>query len=289
LNKNKKKDQRPLLLKVVAWAFPKLEIIAPWLAKRWFTRIFFRPIRYKRPQAEIEIEQEARLTNLEFNNKKVQVYVWGEGTPILFVHGWMSRGTQFRKFVEPFNQAGYKIIAFDAPAHGNSQGNKSDIFEIRDIVNILSESYDFEAVVGHSIGGVAAMHALLKDKFSEKLIMIGSPSMADKIIGAFQKRLNASDEIKKYFYQHIIEKYNRTFEEFSASHIVKELRDVELLLIHDKQDFEVTLDNAQLLHELYPQSGLMVTEGLGHTRILKDKTVIASCIEFIREKSFTFQ
>jgi len=288
MNKNKK-DKTPPMMKVVAWVFPKLEFVAPWLAKRWFTRIFFRPLKYKRPIAELEIENQAKLTDLTFKDKKVQVYEWGEGTPILFVHGWMSRGTQFRKFVGPFNNAGYKVIAFDAPAHGNSQGNKSDIFEFRDIINILSQAYNFEAVIGHSIGGVASMHALLKERFTDKLIMIGSPSMADKIIGAFQSRLNASDNIKTYFNKHIEEKYNKTFEEFSASFIIKDLKDVNLLLIHDEQDFEVTIDNARLLHERYPQSRLIATEGLGHTRILKDTSVINSCLNFIKEKSLVLQ
>ena len=95
----KKKIKTPIALRIVGWLFPKVEKIAPWLAKRWFVRIFFTPVRYKMPYGEVEMAQKANTYKVNYEGKQVQVYEWGEGRPILFVHGWMGRGTQFRKFV----------------------------------------------------------------------------------------------------------------------------------------------------------------------------------------------
>ncbi len=276
----KKKDKTPLMLRVVSWLFPKVEKIAPWFAKRWFVSIFFTPLRYKMPPPEIELISEANKYYLDHDGKKVQVYEWGEGSPILMVHGWMGRGAQFRKFIPEFNQAGFKVIAFDATGHGNSEGGKSHIMEFAYIIERLARKYDFKMVIGHSIGGAASLHAILNTKFANKLVMISSPTIASKIVEEFLRRLNATEAVTDYFYQFVKTKFGKTFEEYSASYIVKNLKNVELLLIHDQDDIEVTIDNAQVMCDKYPQARLITTHGLGHTRILKDENVIKACLAF---------
>lgn len=276
----KKKDKTPLMLRVVSWLFPKVEKIAPWLAKRWFVSIFFTPIRYKIPPPEIELINQASKYYLEYEGKKIQVYEWGEGIPILMAHGWMGRGSQFRQFIPEFNRAGFKVVAFDATGHGNSEGGKSHIMEFASIIESLVSKYDFKMVVGHSIGGVASLHAILNTNFTNKLVMISSPTVASKIVEEFLRRLNASEVVTDYLYQYIKTKFGKTFEEYSASYIVKDLKNVELLLIHDQDDIEVTIDNAQVICEKYPQARLITTHGLGHTRILKDENVIKACLAF---------
>lgn len=268
------------MLRFVSWLFPKVELIAPWLAKRWFVSIFFTPLRYKMPVVEIELMDKAKQFKLDFNDKKIQVYEWGEGTPVLMVHGWMSRAAQFRKFIEPFNASGYKVVSFDATGHGRSEGGKSNIVEFAQIIELLAGRYDFEMVVGHSIGGASSLHAILNKKFTSKLVMIGSPTIASKIVEEFLRRLNASEAVTDYFYAYVKSKFGKSFEEFSASYIVKDLQNVDLLLIHDEHDAEVTIDNAEVMLEKYPKAKLIKTTGLGHTRILKDEAVVNACLQF---------
>lgn len=276
-----KKNKTPILLRLVSWLFPKVEMVAPWLAKRWFVSIFFTPLRYKMPPEEIELMNAATRYKLPYEGKQVQVYEWGEGKPILLVHGWMSRGAQFRRFIKPFNTAGYKVVAFDATGHGNSEGVKSDMLDFVAVIEQLALKYDFKAVIGHSIGGAASLHAILNKNFTNKLVMIGSPTVASKIVEEFMRRLNASTLVTDYFYAYVKAKFGKSFEEFSASYIIKDVRDVDLLLIHDEDDIEVTIDNAEILLEKYPSARLMRTKGLGHTRILKDDEVINACLVFV--------
>jgi hypothetical protein len=55
------------------------------------------------------------------------------------------------------------------------------------------------------------------------------------------------------------------------------------MLVHDEDDKEVVLEHALRLKSIHPQARLLVTKGLGHTRILKDEVVIEGCVTFIRE------
>ncbi|WP_040496159.1 alpha/beta fold hydrolase [Fulvivirga imtechensis] len=278
-----RKIKTPLALRFVSWLFPKMEKVVPWLAKRWFVRVFFTPVRYKMPDGEVEMLKKARNYQIMYENKKVQVYEWGEGKPVLFVHGWMGRGGQFRKFVPIFNEAGYQVVSFDATGHGGSEGRKSHLMHFVNIIEMLQKDYGhFEMIIGHSLGGVAAMHAIHRGMETNKLIMISSPTIADKIVGEFLHRLNASWRCKDYFDEYIMKKYGQTFEEYTASHIAKDLRKIDLLLIYDEDDREVDMENPQAIIDVYPSAQLITTNGLGHTRILKDEIVVKTCLQFLK-------
>ena len=73
----KKKKKIPFVLILTAWLFPKVEKIAPWLAKRWFVNIFFSTARYTLPPPEKELIHSARKDHLQFGDKRIQLYEWG--------------------------------------------------------------------------------------------------------------------------------------------------------------------------------------------------------------------
>jgi hypothetical protein len=54
------------------------------------------------------------------------------------------------------------------------------------------------------------------------------------------------------------------------------------MLVHDDEDKEVNIRQAEALQKLYPSAKLVRTSGLGHTRILKDNIVIQRCVTFVQ-------
>jgi hypothetical protein len=58
---------------------------------------------------------------------------------------------------------------------------------------------------------------------------------------------------------------------------------IDILLVHDEDDEEVTIEHAHRLIEQYSRAQLYQTKGLGHTRILKDDAVIKHCVTFIKD------
>ena len=49
--------------------------------------------------------------------------------PVLLLHGWDGRAAQMISFVEPLVDAGYAVLAVDAPAHGASAGRQTNMLE----------------------------------------------------------------------------------------------------------------------------------------------------------------
>ena len=95
---------------------------------------------------------------------QVVAEVWGQGPTVYLVHGWGGWRGQLGAFVQPLVDAGYCVVACDAPSHGESDpgvlgagsGTAIEAIEALDVVG--REFGDAAGVVAHSMGcAVAAM------------------------------------------------------------------------------------------------------------------------------------
>ncbi len=280
------RSQVPIILTLVRWIFPKLERLSPWLAGYYFEKIFFTPIHYNAPEKEKQCAGKASLFSFAVGSKSIQGYSWGEEPKpyILLVHGWAGRATQFRKFINPALKAGYSVIGFDGPAHGKSEGNRTNIIEFEHALKKIIELHGSPAgVIAHSFGGGAALYAIMKGLAVNKLINIASPTISDEIIRTYLRAINGSWKTGLRFKELILKKYGRPFEEFTALHFAKHIpTSLQLMLVYDEDDRDVEIVHAYELIKVFPTSQLLATKGLGHTRILKDEEVICKCLDFIK-------
>jgi pimeloyl-ACP methyl ester carboxylesterase len=202
----------------------------------------------------------------------------------LFVHGWAGRATQFKRFFPVLIKAGFRVVAFDGPAHGKSEGNHTNILEFGEALRaIFKQIGEPKAVVAHSFGGVACLYGAVNGLPIKKLVNIGAPVIGDKIIQTFLKAVNGNWSTAEKFKAYMFKKYKRSFDEFSSQFFIQHLKTpLDLLLVHDENDKDVAIEHAEELVRLYPQAILYRTTGLGHTRILKEESVIKDCLKFIK-------
>jgi hypothetical protein len=116
----------------------------------------------------------------------------------------------------------------------------------------------------------------------KKLINIASPTIGDEIIDTYLRAINGSWKSGNYFKQYMVRTFGKTFDEFSSLHFIRHLPNpLKLLLVYDEDDKEVFIRHAEELIKIYPSAKLIRTQGLGHTRILKDDAVIETCFRFV--------
>lgn len=275
-----------MLLMATQWAFPRLERWAPFLAHRIFRLVFYVPLKYRVPEKEKEYQQSAQQFTVQVGGKKIQGYSWGDAAHpcVLLVHGWAGRATQFRKFIHPLMDAGFRVIGFDGPAHGKSDGTKASILEFEKVLQtIFKQVGEPVAVITHSFGGAASLYAAMHGLPIRKLINIASPSIADEILKTYLRAINGSWKSAEKFKEFVIKRTGKTFEEFTSLYAVQHLpHTIDLLMVQDEDDEEVPMVNAEELLKVYPTAKLLRTSGLGHSRILKDDQVITRCVEFIK-------
>lgn len=284
------KKKMPFPLRVIQWTFPKLEKVAPNLAGKWAWKLFFTPFRFPVPQKEQEVADRANKFTFEAEGYTIQGYEWGSGDKTIFLlHGWSGRATQWREFIKPLNDSGYKVIAIDGPGHGSSSGKMTDIMKYQRILQETLGLYpEIETMITHSFGGAATMFGIQNGLKMKRLVNIGTPTDADYIVSDFLRRINATAKSGERFKQRVIKNFGNPFEYYSVKETIKHANNTDLLMIHDRLDKEVPVQHSIDLHEDNPHTKLVMTEGLGHMRILRDKEVIAQAIDFVSEQVEVF-
>jgi predicted alpha/beta hydrolase family esterase len=289
LGVKKRKSNTPFLLSAMRWMYPKLERWVPPLAERIFRLVFYVPLSYRVPEKESEAANAASKSSIDFHGKKIQLYGWGDPSRpyVLFVHGWAGRATQFRKFTGPLTDAGYFMLGFDGPAHGQSGGTKTSILEFESVLKKIFEVRGLPvAVITHSFGGAAVLFSMMNGLPIKVLINIATPSVPDEILKTYLRAINGSWKSAERFKPYVKKMSGRDFEEFTTLYTIKRLpQPVNFLIVQDEDDQDVYALHADALLKVYPSAEILRTRGLGHTRILKDDSVIRRCIAFIQEHS----
>lgn len=282
---NTLKEQKPVLTapKWLRKSFAILERFSPFVTSRIATFLFFTPIRFKAPVQEQKHLNAATTKTISYKNNKVKVYEWGESTrAVLLVHGWAGRATQVAHLVAPLMAAGYKVYSFDAPAHGNSNGRHTHFLEFSEIILVLNKQFpDIESIIGHSMGGSACIHAITQGFNPKKCIIIGSPSNIDGVLKSYCEQINVSHNIVKIIKVHLEKKFSQKFEDLSLSTMVKNITTYGLIL-HCEDDKDAPVESAYEIHKNWNNSTLVLTQNLGHRRILKNKEVAQTIIDFLK-------
>ena len=89
---------------------------------------FFSPSQYEVKLADQAILDRGTTDRVPFEGGELAVTTWGSAGPnILLMHGWGGSRAQMTGFVEPLVSAGYRVVAYDQPAHGESDGKLTNL------------------------------------------------------------------------------------------------------------------------------------------------------------------
>lgn len=262
-----------------------LEAISPKLAVLFAAKLFTTPIKHSIPKREFgmvenSIQQKFLVPKI---NKTINLYHYGQSDrKVLLVHGWSGRGTQLVKIADELLANGFSTISFDAPAHGKS-GSKTTLMPefIASILEIEKQFGPFEFVIGHSLGGMSILNAIKDGFVVNKAVIIGSGDIIQDIINDFISKLGLKPKIGELMKIHFEKKYKLSMDSFSAWQAAKEIN-IPVLVIHDENDDEVPVKCAYHIHENLKQSELVITQNLGHRKVLGDKNVIEKTMGFIK-------
>jgi len=261
-----------------------LQFIASPLATLFAIKIFRTPIRFKTPERENMMADSAqkKMVLIPELNQEVMVYSYGYSKrKVLLIHGWSGRGTQLFKIADKLLENGFMTISFDAPAHGKSTGKITMMNEFVTTALFLENEFGpFEIAIGHSLGAMTVLNGIKQGLNVKKAIIIGSGDIISDIIKEFVNKL----QLKSKLADKIKRRYNNNFGEdidnYSASIAARDVK-IPTLVIHDTEDADMPVSCAHHIRQNLKQGEILITNGLGHSRILKDSQVISRIIEFI--------
>lgn len=264
-----------------------LQFISPNLATMGAMRLFETPIDYPTPKREKMMAKSAQHKTLAIPtiNKTVHILSYGYSKKkVLLCHGWAGRSTQLFMVADKLLENGYMVFSFDAPAHAKSSGKKTNMIEyIETIKTIHKEFGPFEAAVGHSFGGMAILNTQAEQPIFKKLVSIGAADLVSGIIKRFVENLELQPKIATKMQRNYEKDWKIKVDDFSGSHNAKNIS-VPALIVHDAKDGDVPVSCAEKIRLNLQNGRLLITNGLGHTKILRDKTTMNIVATFITQE-----
>ena len=275
------------LLKLTRLGFQTLGHIFPKQMAGLAYRIFATPRWRARHLREDDIIKSARKWDLQFREFKVKMYEWGNPKDriILLAHGWESRGTALRMYVNPLLEKGFCVVAFDSLAHGDSEGSRNNVStNAKVMADIIHHYGGIYGVIGHSFGCSTLAYMLQyvdNQSFVERAVFLAVPHRVKKIIDDYFVFLKIPKPVQQHFHKNIEAINGRPLEEIDVATAHPPLKIGKLLLVHDRFDNVTSLEAAERVVERWDNSQLLITEGYGHFRLAKNPDVIKRIVDFL--------
>jgi pimeloyl-ACP methyl ester carboxylesterase len=221
------------------------------------------------------------------NDKKVAGYRWNHPQPkkALILHGFGSAAHKFEDYATLLVKEGYEILAFDAPAHGDSEGITTNAIEYCAMIEkVMEELGPIDGFIAHSFGGIALSLALEKiphDAKTKVVFIAPATETTSAVDGAFSMLKIKNAAVRSEFEKLVVALSGKNTEWFSIRRAMRNIN-ASVLWIHDEDD-DITpwADAEKVMKDNHPNIKFVLTKRLGHRKIYHDKAVKDQVIKFL--------
>jgi pimeloyl-ACP methyl ester carboxylesterase len=277
--------------------FGALERTAPALGARLAERLWFS---VGRPPSRAERDRRDGLGGagaaftVDAAGAQVRGRVLGEAdAPVaILVHGWGGWWQQLSTFVPMLLERGYRVVAFDALGHGDSGrgalGPRSTtVPEMAASYAAVVERFGAPALtVAHSMGCVSVASAQREHGIvPERQVLVAPAATTDGMVDTFSTALGIGPAVRAGLVERFVRRVGRPLEDFDLLPLVEAEqaagRLAPALIVHDRADAVTSADASARLAEAWSGSELLLTDGLGHRRVLREAAVVAAAARFL--------
>jgi pimeloyl-ACP methyl ester carboxylesterase len=264
--------------------FSTLGPVMPGLMGRWACRLWFRTRRFPESAAGKRATASAVRDTLTVDGIPVAIYIWGEGPLVVFVHGWSGRGSQAAAFVGPLTAAGYRVLAIDAPGHGDTPGERTNVMECAAVLQAVGVEYGpVHAAVTHSFGGMVLAYAMRQGMAVERVVCISAPASVEFLVEGFTQTLAMPAPVVAVLRRRLEQRFDDDFWERISTVANARHLTAAALIIHDEDDTSVPWKQGREIAAAWPGATFLKTRGLGHGRILRDRNVVKAVVSFVSQ------
>lgn len=278
--------QKKLMLYAIRTKFILLSVVNKRRCGNEALKLFCTPLaRYNGREAEIFASAE-KLT-FEFNNSKITGYRCNANAAkrVLILHGFSSSCHKFGAYAADLVQKNYEVLAFDAPAHGRSEGKTVNAMQYAEMIELVNRLYGkVDAYIAHSFGGIAlslALEMILHTENCRVAFIAPATETTSAINGAFDFLGLKNDRVKQSLEEAIYRNSGKKAEWFSILRAVKNIN-AKILWAHDEEDFVTPFADAlKVKADANSHIEFLLTKGLGHQKIYRDAGVRKAVVDFL--------
>lgn len=237
----------------------------------------------RRMPRELAYLEAATAFRLSTASGGLAAWSWGDpGAPLVgLVHGWEGHGAQLGAFAAPLVAAGFRVLAFDAPGHGDSPGDEASVpLLARLLVEVERQVGPFFAFVGHSMGAAAAAMVTHYGARPRGLVLLAPPQSQLGRVIRVADRMQLAGDVRAAFLQAVERRTESTYAETDLL-AVAQRRPCDLLVFHDPEDGDTSYAEAEAVVAAWAGARMVPCPGRGHYRILATPEVSRQAVEFI--------
>jgi pimeloyl-ACP methyl ester carboxylesterase len=249
--------------------------------------IFTKPYRVK-SRKDPQVWELAEKLFLTSDEGKLAGFCWRPKSPsgkkLLIIHGFAGNSRAFDRYIKPALAKGYEVYAYDAPAHGSSDGKRLNAsIYMNAITQVIRHHGHFDAYLAHSLGGLCLMLALhqLDYNAAPKIVLIAPATESTTAADHFFRFLRLPKKMRNAFERKVEDLGGVPLQWYSISRILHDVKG-SILWLHDEDDHTTPIaDVYPLVHQEPGHVHFHFTKGLGHSRIYKDTGVKKIILDFL--------
>ena len=255
-----------------------LQRLAPTWAERLAFRIFFTPLPTKRGARRKRLPADWTVAHWPFEAGAMAVYQRRDADTqrpkVLLVHGWAGHALQMHPLAEAVAAAGLEPVLLEFPGHGRAEGWGSTLPQfVRGLWAASARLGPLHAIVGHSMGALAAAHAVAHGLPVERLALVATSPPPQLVLGWFARGFGLDPALASGLRRLIEQREGMPLGQFEAERLGPRLP-AATLIVHDEEDFAAPAALARRLRAHMAEGAWHATKGLGHRRVLADPDVL---------------
>lgn len=278
-----------IFLQYLRTKFKTLSKLAPATAGRMAFDLFCTPYpKYKKRKAPAIFNHANPLTVLLSDNTKIKGFEWLPNTPngqtVLIVHGYASFAYKFEQYISPLLKMGYRVLAFDAPGHGQSEGKLINVVVYQEAIQqVMQQAGPVHHFIGHSLGALTL--SLIAEQIEQaedrKFVLIAPATKTTTTFANFFKMMHFNEVTKQAFLNEVKSRTHHPVEYFAADRALAKYSG-PLLWVHDEEDLVCPYkDLTEFQKNASSNIEFLITNGLGHNKVYKTTEVMDQIMAFL--------
>ncbi len=278
-----------MYLQYLRTKFRTIGKLSPAMAGKLAFNLFCTPYpKYKKTKAPAIFHQAKHLETTLNGGITIKGYEWipvkANGKTILICHGYASYFYKFEKYIQPLLRNGFRVIGFDAPAHGQSDGKYINIVIYKEAIeHIINKFGPIDHFMGHSLGGITLAMIAEEIQLPEqhKFVLIAPATKTTTTFANYFAMMHFSEPVIKAFYNELNKQTDKPISYFEADRAVENFKG-PLLWVHDEGDRVCPYSDLKKFQINAPNNiKFLITKGLGHNKVYKTPEVVDQILAFL--------
>ena len=281
--------KQKFLIQLYKAKFNTISVFSKQKAAESLFKLFCTPYSGKPKRKAPAFFKRANTINIQFEGNTIKGWQWipnnCNGKKVLIAHGFDSCSYKSEAIIHKLFLTGFEVLAFDALAHGESDGKTVNVNQYGDCIALIDETFGgLYAIVGHSFGGLAATLIVEKKlQHIEKIVLIAPAVETTRAIDNFFTFLKMPLALKPLLEQYITEHSGQSPEHYSVTRALQFLKS-KVLWVHDEKDFICPIEDLKPTKEKHlSHVEFYITSGLGHNAIYRNPNVLQKIAFFLYE------